>query len=163
LYNAKEKGRNRIEFSESLCKLENKTDLVKLTWNRGDESGNNLIDEQHKNLLESGNKLITALINKESNEICTNYLDKLIKDIKIHFKDEEEIFLKTKYPEAESHIISHENLIKKAESLRNKKYPIGLNLGEVVSFIIYEVIAQHLAIEDKGYFPYISEGIESTH
>lgn len=159
LYKAKEKGRNRIEFSESLSKLENNTNLVTLTWNGVDESGNHTIDEQHKTLLEDSNKLITALINRASKEECTRYLDKLIEDIKIHFKDEEDIFLKTKYPYAKNHIISHENLIKKAEILRNKNYPIPPNLGEVISFVIYDVIAQHLAIEDKGYFPYISEDI----
>ena len=163
LYKAKEKGRNRVEFSESLYQLESKTDLVTLTWNRVDESGSHLIDGQHKTLLEDSNHLITALINRDSKEVCARHLDKLIEDIKIHFRDEEKIFLKTKYPYAKNHIISHNNLIKKAEILRNKNYPIPPNLGEVVSFVIYDVVAQHLAIEDKGYFPYISEDIKDAN
>lgn len=163
LYKAKEKGRNRFEFSESLSQLENKTNLVTLTWNRLDESGNHTIDKQHKTLLEDSNILITALINRERKEECAKHLDKLMEDIKTHFKDEEDIFLKTKYPYAKNHIISHENLIKKAEILRNKNYPVPPNLGEVVSFVIYDVIAQHLAIEDKGYFPYISPDIKDNH
>jgi hemerythrin-like metal-binding protein len=163
LYKAKEKGRNRVEFSESLSQLENKTNLVTLTWNRVDESGNHLIDGQHKTLLEDNNQLITALINRASKEVCAMHLDKLIEDIKIHFRDEEEIFLKTKYPYAKNHIISHNNLIKKVEILRNKNYPIPPNLEEVVSFVIYDVVAQHLAIEDKGYFPYISEDIKDAN
>jgi hypothetical protein len=36
-------------------------------------------------------------------------------------------------------------------------------LEEVVSFVIYDVVAQHLAIEDKGYFPYISEDIKDAN
>jgi len=133
---------------------------VTLTWNRVDESGSHLIDGQHKTLLEDSNHLITALINRESKEECTKLLDKLIEDIKTHFKDEEEIFLKTKYPHAKNHIISHKNLIIKAEFLRNKNYGVRPNLEDVVAFVIYDGIAQHLALEDKGYFPYISENFK---
>lgn len=139
------------------------TYLFHIKENEDDFQIIDIIDGQHKTLLKDSNQLITALINRESKEECAKHLDKLIEDIKIHFRDEEKIFLKTKYPYAKNHIISHNNLIKKVEILRNKNYPIPPNLGEVVSFVIYDVVAQHLAIEDKGYFPYISEDIKDAN
>lgn len=155
LYRAKEEGRNRIRVSESLNKIENKSNLVKLSWNRADECGNDIIDSEHKKLIHDGNKLISAMIDKKGEPVCRALLFDLIEDIKDHFESEEKVFLETKYPYIENHIISHKNLLKKAEELISKSNQGKLNLGDVVSFVIYEVVAQHLAIEDKGYFPYV--------
>lgn len=155
LYKAKEEGRNRVVLSDSLAKIENSANLVKLSWNRSDECGNYIIDSEHEKLIDDGNKLISAMIDKKSKAVCESLLSELLEDIKSHFENEENIFSKTKYPYIENHIFSHKILLEKAEQLRKKSNDGDLNLGEVVSFIIYEVIAQHLAIEDKGYFPYV--------
>jgi dihydroorotase len=95
----------------------NISSLFNLIWDKNDESGNTLIDEEHKTLLNIANRLIHAVNKKYSKEDCLAIINELIDSLTLHFSDEEDIFFKTTYPLAEHHKNLHKMLIDNTETL----------------------------------------------
>lgn len=161
LYNAKSKGRNCVDsfFSvkdTSLGEIEKDKNFVKLVWHSNYESKNEVIDSEHKELFESSNALLSAMVeSKNKNEIAI-HLEKLLTEIKKHFKDEEEILRISKYPFVLDHINLHIKLAEKAQSVHVKFLQDHLEIGDVFNFLAYDVVAQHMYLEDKKFFPYLN-------
>ena len=84
-------------------------------------------------------------------------LNNLLEDIVAHFRDEEEIFKHSDFPGSEDHCIHHSNLVSSAVELSDKYQREELSYGELFSFLAYDVVAQHMFIEDRKFFPYIQK------
>jgi len=69
------------------------------------------IDEQHKGLVDDVNKLADAMKAGRGKEMLNDILRDLLAYADYHFKTEEELFKKYKYPEADEHIIEHRQFI----------------------------------------------------
>ncbi len=112
--------------------------------------------------MDTANKIIYAFTHNLDKETCIKLVEELMEDFSTHFYDEEVIFEETSYPYSEHHKNLHKKLLEKAnrflENYKNDKS----NFGDLISFIIYDVVSQHLEIEDKTYFPYINSGISKT-
>lgn len=158
LYRAKEEGRNCVKIATiSLIDNHQNTSFLQLFWNKSNECGNPVIDEEHKHLMDISNKIIYAFTNNFDKDHCIKLIEELMYDISTHFHDEEIIFDKTLYPYKEHHKLLHKKLIDKAQNFLDNYKNDKSNFGDLISFIIYDVVSQHLEIEDKTYFPYINE------
>ncbi|HUX37793.1 MAG TPA: diguanylate cyclase, partial [Rectinemataceae bacterium] len=163
LYEAKKAGRNRIEQSRSpVAKDGNgaehhpRENLVKLVWSSYDESGNATIDREHRQLFETSNMLVDAIVRGGASEFYLPLLESLLEDIVSHFEDEEGILREIKFPYAEEHAALHTALVNKALDLAAKCRRGEANVGELFSFVVYEIIARHLLMDDKKFFPYVA-------
>jgi hemerythrin-like metal-binding protein len=58
-------------------------------WHPDYETGNLLIDEQHKTLFKIVNDLADATARNARREVLRQILNELINEVDIHFKDEE--------------------------------------------------------------------------
>lgn len=159
LYNAKEEGRNRVKIATINLENTSNTSFLQLFWNKNNECGNTIIDEEHKHLMDTANKIIYAFTHNLDKEVCIKLVEELLEDISTHFYDEEMIFEETSYPYSEHHKNLHKKLLEKANSFLENYKNDKSNFGDLISFIIYDVVSQHLEIEDKTYFPYINSGI----
>jgi len=160
LYRAKQRGRNRVEAVDPEllinCSLnEGLSGMVQLAWHVSNECGNAVIDEEHKQLFKISNALLSAVICNHPKDECIVLINTLLEDIIKHFKDEEAILKASGYPSVEEHIRSHKVLAESTENLYKKFKRDELNLGELFSFIAYDVVVQHMLVEDKKFFPYI--------
>ncbi|PNI05607.1 diguanylate cyclase [Vibrio diazotrophicus] len=153
LYRAKSTGRNRVEVENAPTEFDtSKTNIVQLVWRPAYESGNAVIDTQHRALLEHSNILLQAILdNREKSEI-SQLVDCLISDIEQHFKDEEAIFQKAGYSDCKHHIELHEKLIDRARRLSDHFFNGQVRDSELLHFIMYEMVTQHILIEDRKYF-----------
>lgn len=156
LYNAKESGRNKTNVAVINLLNSNTSSHINLIWDKNDESGNILIDEEHKTLLNISNRLINAMTNKYSKDECIIIIKELIDSLTLHFNDEEELFMKTSYPLGKYHKNLHEELIKKSRVILKKYEDEDLTLKELIDFLVYDVIEHHLVVEDKTFFPFVS-------
>lgn len=159
LYSAKKKGRNRVEAYHESPKEEDKVRFIQLIWNPDDESGNTIIDKEHKRLLEISNEIITALMNRYEKSTCLIIINELLEEITKHFEDEENIMEEIGYPRLAEHRSAHKILKKKAMEFKVKfeeSEEYEEVFREVINFMIYDLIAQHLVEKDKDYFPYIN-------
>ncbi len=159
LYRAKGNGRNRIEVisdvSESTPPEDEKSGFIKLVWHTSDECGNAIIDEQHKNLFKASNKLLSAIIRGCPHDECTVLITGLLDKTMKHFQEEEEILVSKEYPLTEKHRHAHVKLVSKATELIEKYKNKDLPMNELFDFLAFDLVAQHLFIEDKKFFPYI--------
>lgn len=153
LYYAKQGGRNRVEIASNDL---NRTPIYELlVWHANDECGNTTIDAQHKKLFEHSNKLISAISENLSKEKCDIILHQLIEEIMHHFNDEEAIISSAQYPFADAHHHCHADLILKAANLAQKYDHNELKLAELYHFLVFDIVSQHLLLEDKKFFPFI--------
>jgi hemerythrin len=92
--------------------------FVMYTWDKSLETGNQLIDEQHKQLFAALNDFLKAYNDKKSNEDLKKSLD-FLNDYTIkHFYEEEQLQKKYEYPDYENHKGLHEALKKVVRDLQ---------------------------------------------
>ena len=80
-----------------------------LTWNCSLNIGIDSIDNQHKELFDCLEKLLTAIEDGKSNDEVIKTLDFLEEYVIKHFNEEEEIQNKTNYPLLDIQHIQHED------------------------------------------------------
>jgi diguanylate cyclase (GGDEF)-like protein/hemerythrin-like metal-binding protein/PAS domain S-box-containing protein len=156
LYLAKKQGRNRVEVAEIDPALaSSQQEFVRLVWRVSAESGNGTIDEAHKGLFKDSNELLSAILSGQSHEVCWVLIEKLLGDVVAHFNQEEAIFKSSEFPLSEAHSERHKELVSKAVGLADRYKQGDSVLGELFSFLAYDVIARHMYMEDKKFFPYL--------
>lgn len=160
LYTAKERGRNRIEIAIPPAAPDSSRDIghsdfVRLVWRMSDECGNATIDEQHRKLFEVANVLLSAVISGHPKDECMALLESLLTDVVNHFRDEEALLGATAFPLLEYHRHCHSDLVQKTTELADKYRNDELKVGELFSFLAYDVIARHMFTEDRKFMPYI--------
>jgi hemerythrin len=123
------------------------------------------IDEQHKQFIEICNELLNL-----AEDVTFTEEEALMKVMKLgnyalyHLGTEEELFIKTKYPDASAHVAVHNEFRKKAqdyiEQVRNKKVDTKQIIKEVADFS-GEWLLDHILIVDKKYSEWFnSHGIK---
>lgn len=166
LYTAKSQGRNQVELDRieevgvSPEKL-NSSGFLRLSWRQGYESGHPVVDRQHRELFTHSNNLLSALLAEKPKSEITALINTLINGVVEHFRDEEKIFGETGFPDAAEHTRMHNRLIRKAKQIA-KRYDDGnLEIGELFSFLAYDVVAMHMLMDDRKFFPYVNEDPDS--
>lgn len=155
LYLAKNSGRNKVIVANK-----KNNHLIQLNWNLTNECGNELIDNEHKELINYSNELLNAINKNYDKKSCLVLIEDLINKIVKHFQNEENIFDNISYPNKEKHKKSHELLVKRAMEISKKYKEDKLDVSELFAFLIYDIVAQHMELEDKEYFPYIIQEIK---
>lgn len=115
---------------------------------------NELIDHQHKQIIEYINQLAERFAAKDfSNnvEILTNLIGITTK----HFSDEEDLFCATDYPKVDKHIAKHKEILKTLgeflEKLKSSEVKVD---GEFLDFL-KEWLQVHILVTDNTYKDYI--------
>ena len=150
LFESKSNGRNRVTVSD---KDQNyKVNLMKLTWQDSFNSGNTLIDHQHKELFDLANKLIQYEFSRESEEVLYILFDDLCNHFITHTQTEEELLKTISYPDEdiEKHHLEHLQLIEKLSQMRAS---VIESPTEVFMLLIQNVIIDHMMVEDVKFFP----------
>ena len=122
--------------------------LIQLSWRKSFECGHPVIDSQHRKLFDIGDGLINAAVKGKSRDHIEFLLDEMTEHIQEHFATEEAVLARTRYPLSGEHRAHHADLLARAQSLRDAYRSHQLDLGELVGFITYEVIAEHIIKED---------------
>ncbi len=160
LYRAKACGRNQIQFAPETPQRagigENvSASFVQLSWHSAYESGNKLIDSQHRVLFGDANNLLAAILSGRPADEVGGVINDLIRDVVQHFQDEESIFTAAGFPGAAEHAAIHQQLVDKAVSLVDSFHAGTLTLGELFQYLANDVVAKHMLGADREYFPYL--------
>jgi hemerythrin len=89
-----------------------------LVWRDKMSVHNNLIDEEHKYLIDQINALEVAINTKDNHDIIVETLNHLLDYTKTHFEHEEAIQKKINYPEISEHKAEHEKLINEFSDIK---------------------------------------------
>lgn len=158
LYAAKILGRNRVSVDPSDLAEDATLDLDRsqsgLRWSKVYESGDALIDSQHRELITLANALFDPKLKPEAapRELDAA-LDRLLAHVGRHFSDEEAELGAMNYHGLEGHKAAHAALLTDADRLRGEVQSGRKTLGDLREFIVNEVIAQHMWTADLQFFP----------
>ena len=126
-----------------------------IQWSESISVNNSEIDNQHKNLIQLTNNLISNSNAKVNSEIIGETLQKLLKYIKEHFKDEEELLEKCNYPKLEEHKKEHKKFVKKIVGFCNDVLIGKSAVTEEMIYFLVDWLLNHTSIDDQDYKNYI--------
>lgn len=115
------------------------------------ETGNAMIDEQHKQLFGAINDLLEACSSGKGRDSLMKTMNFLGDYTKKHFADEEALQMRSKYPDYPNHKRYHTEFIKKVGELSGKLEKEGATIvlvGEVNTTMAGWLIS-HIKQEDK--------------
>ncbi len=162
MYAAKRGGRNQVRRSEpepgALGVVEMPgTSFVRLVWHKSYESGNPVIDRQHRELFSDAAVLLDALVAGRPAPEVERLVDRLAGHIVRHFKDEEAILKESGYEGADAHALIHAGLVERATDLV-ARFKVGtLDTGELFQFLVTDVVALHMLKADREFFDSVGD------
>jgi hemerythrin len=127
-----------------------------MTWNDNMSVGIPSIDEQHKKLVGMLNELSDAMKVGKDKEVLGPILDGLINYTATHFKYEEDLFDKTRYPEAFVHKREHEALVKQVLDIQSKYKAGAFALSIEVGDFLKKWLTNQILGTDKKYGPHLT-------
>lgn len=159
MYLAKKNGKNRVEPQNEhdvvKPKIEQSSSFLHLVWNKSFECGHPTIDAQHQELFVHANALFTAFLNGESKSNILALINTLLSAVGVHFSDEIKILRSIHYPDVDAHEEIHKEIVRKAISAVQRYEHGQLQLGELFSFLAYDVVDIHMLKDDQKFFSFV--------
>ena len=158
LYLAKNNGRNRTVTSDMLSISDER--IVAIPWRSEFESGNAMLDNDHKALLMTGESLLEAYYNRDLEEEA-RHLRKLFRLLGEHFANEEQILERAGYADLDLHREIHKSLLASATFWNTLQKRERIRTAAFYGFLINKVIHDHLLQDDSKFFPLLREQKEA--
>lgn len=161
LYEAKETGRNKVvvcaaaEVVNPLPAENMRTSFIKLEWKKEYESGCQTIDMQHQNLFLRSNDLLATIISGLPDAQVDSLAQDLVNELIVHFRDEEAIYRKAGYPNADNHSRIHHSLVQDIRLVLKAFNEKKASIADLFTLIALNVVKNHLVEEDRKFFPYL--------
>lgn len=152
LYKAKESSRNRVILSEGPSRGYT---AIFDGWNDHWNSGEPVIDAQHKGLFQMVGELAQKAKPLDNKEHAIEQINHIIREVKTHFKYEEKVLVQVKYTNAYGHQKIHNQLIEDMKRIKDEVETGALDVKEAYDLIFEDVIVGHLLFEDVTFYPWI--------
>ena len=123
-------------------------------------TGNEMIDSQHKELIDRMNKLLESCEQSNDKAVAVKTLDYLADYTDFHFKDEEKLQEEKNYPLLAAHRDQHGKFVKAVEELREM---LEEEEGPTEAFVeavkknIVDWLLNHILVWDKQLALYVKE------
>ena len=128
--------------------------VLRLEWSGSFECGHALIDREHRELFELGTGLIALGMPREQQaDGFRAALEALFGHIERHFCNEERVLAEARYEHLRRHRDAHAGLLAHARSLACRVDAGEASLGDLIDFLVTDVITEHLSKVDRDYFP----------
>ncbi len=120
------------------------------SWNQKLETGNAMIDQQHKQLITAINNLLQACSSGKGKEEITRTMKFLYDYTAKHFSDEEKLQIQYRYPDYTNHKRYHEEFKKVVRDLATRLQTEGPSIALVgkVNTSIGGWLLNHIQRED---------------
>lgn len=160
MYQAKRLGGNTVAFCALSEHAEDTDDhrsseqsIVRLTWKAAFSCGNQSIDSEHRELFRLSNVLLGKVATRtEKPDQFDAAFDALLTHVVQHFAHEEAILQTYAYEHLHEHAQIHQTLVAQALKLRHPaNLGVGVSIGELVDFLVTEVVARHMLTEDRKF------------
>jgi diguanylate cyclase (GGDEF)-like protein/hemerythrin-like metal-binding protein/PAS domain S-box-containing protein len=161
MYSAKLGGRNRVvvDVADLAADLESRRKpqpLLKLHWKKSYASGQESIDWEHEELMQLANRLLAASSTEGAEGEVSSLIGELLADIHTHFEHEEELLRAVQYPRFEAHREVHRRLLLKADGMVRRREQGEDATGDLLGFVIHDMVARHILREDREFFPWVN-------
>jgi hemerythrin-like metal-binding protein len=127
-----------------------------VVWKENYQTGIDIIDWQHKGLVDTMNDLYSALSMNNKESALKPAADKVIRYTQTHFATEIAMMRKAGYPHVNTHHAQHEQLIIDAGRSLHECLHEGGDPGDFVNFL-KRWFVEHITREDKAYSEHLTE------
>lgn len=160
LYYAKWGGRNRVHVapdSSKRLRLEPHLPggLMQLNWRGAYACGNTEVDAQHEQLFRQINEVLSSLTEGRAADVVHPMIDRLMRNVVLHFEHEEALLAAIGYPDAAEHAAQHRALLSRAVDLVSQHRNGDLRIGDLLDYLAQDLIAQHMLGADRRYYAYL--------
>lgn len=133
--------------------------MVKIEWNDGLSTGIELVDEQHKMLLEKLNDISEAIENQQGVEVIIKTLDFMVDYTDFHFSAEEKHMAEHKYTRLDYHKKTHKEFVDTLNTMITEFKEDGATdrLAESVNIYLFNWLVTHIKGVDGAYGKYLKE------
>jgi len=121
--------------------------------------GIDVLDNQHKSLIEALNRLMDALWDGKGREEVCNSIKFLLDYTVTHFSDEEEWMERYRFPELEGHKLIHRQFVERVQGLAKacSEGTITSDLAISTFYDTWDWLKDHILKTDKRYGKFITE------
>ncbi|MCL2420439.1 MAG: bacteriohemerythrin [Defluviitaleaceae bacterium] len=122
-----------------------------MTWNRELETGNSIVDDQHKEIFSLVGQVLEADTfsnRREKTETAMGFLaDYAVR----HFASEEELMTESEYPQYKQHKALHDDFVKKVVDFieRYQKEGDTISISETINAFVIVWLKEHIMTADK--------------
>jgi hemerythrin len=116
-----------------------------------------VIDGQHKKLVEMVNSLNEAMLAKRGREMQKTTIDAMVDYAATHFKLEEGYMTKFHYPGYETHKSEHDEFTRTAQDLKERAEKKGFGLTLEIMGFLKNWLQNHIMGTDKKYSGFFNE------
>ena len=120
-----------------------------LAWDDAYDTGVDVIDHQHRRLVEYINALYTATVNHDSSGV-SDVVDQLVEYTVGHFAYEEELLAQHDYAELEAHRAGHNQFADKIRGYQ-KRLQAGEDIADELLGELKDWLIGHIQSEDFAY------------
>lgn len=130
-----------------------------MKWTDDLSVGVDLIDSQHKSLIDAINELFNACSKGMGRKKISETLEFLQNYVATHFRDEEEVQRKCGYPDYAAHKKLHSDFVKEVMKYSDRLEAEGPNVALVADFntFVTNWLIYHISREDKKIGQFINE------
>ena len=126
-----------------------------ISWHNSFSVNNEIIDSQHKKLIDIINHFYEVFKRKGNIEEIEQILAELKDYTKYHFSAEESIMEKAGYPDLEEHKRSHNQLVEKIVDIEKKFLDRKITVNFEMMTFLRLWLTNHILEEDKLYINFI--------
>jgi hemerythrin len=128
-----------------------------IEWTDDLDVGFDLIDKQHRVLVEMINELYDALMEIRGQEALRKIVNRMVEYATIHFMVEEKHMSEHGYENYEQHKNIHDSFSRKAVDLKNQLSEEGFVLSLDVLNFLRDWLLDHIKGTDREYIPFFRE------
>lgn len=128
-----------------------------INWDKNLETGNPVIDGQHKRLFALVNDLYDSIEQKRTHGMVGRAIDEVTAYAANHFESEERLMEKHGYPNLEHHRALHNDLRQKTKLIANAFRSGTINLNEALPKFLADWVQRHILIEDQAFAHFLAD------
>lgn len=134
--------------------------MARIEWKNEYATGVELVDQQHRHLVEIINKFEDALQKGRGSRQMNEILNDLVGYTQEHFATEERLMEEAGYPQLKLHQSQHRQLLQKVERLQFEFNGAHRRISaEMHEFLVYWLVT-HILRDDKAFAPCLTGSAE---
>jgi len=130
-----------------------------IIWTSDYELGIDVIDNQHKRIVEYINQLYDLEHQQGSADTLEDVLYNLVDYTYSHFEFEEALMQEAGYEDADAHAVTHRTFTQQIETLR-KRFEDGDDVATELANMLQRWLLKHILSEDVGYLDAVKKDIQ---
>lgn len=131
---------------------------MKIVWTEEYELGIEVIDNQHRRIVEYINQLDALKHDAAGAEVVADVLQNLVDYTLSHFAFEEALMEEAGYREAAEHQLTHHTFVRKLEGIR-RRFAGGVDVIDELTDLLQGWLLRHIMSDDTSYVPVVRQKI----